>query len=963
MFLLISGTVTAVAATTPPPQIESTARAAYGWRTDGKPGREVIIKTKAPLTGKVTVDVKVAGRSETTRFEPLQEGYSELRVLLPEGVGVESAAQAALTIRHSGKTITQSVEIPILRYWNVYLYNHAHVDIGYTNTHKNVELLHKTNIIEGVKLADSTAGYTAGAAYKWNPEVTWPLERLWQSDPEGRTDLLRAIKEDKLCIDANYLNLNTTTCSDEEMFHIFNFSRKMEKLTGKRMDVFQQMDIPGMSWGLVPVMAQQGVRYVMSWPNGGDRVGFAHDGLDQQPFWWIGPDGKSKVLFFQPGSYANSGSMGKGAATGRPWFGQRDASRVPAVIKTGSANVDFTAKTAEMEAAAYPYDFLVMSWTLWDNCPLDADIPDAVRDWNDKYAYPHITISGGHQIMEMIETQYGDRIPTVKGDYTEYWTDGLGTAARLTAMNRNAKERLTQAETMWSMLSPDRTAPRAELDEAWRYILLGSEHTWCFENPTEPFFQNAIWKVKQGYFREANDRAQEMFDESLAPATDFSQGGLGPAEGPAKGGISVFNTQSWPRGGVITLSGAESIIGDRVVDEKGEAVPSQRLSTGELLFLASDVPALSSRHYRVTNGEPWVGGKGCTIKGGTLENEHLAVTIDPATGNITQMVKRDNGRDYADAKVNGGLNAFRWLPANIYAPVADTVVSVTTVESGPLVVEMRVDSRARGCRSVSRSVRLVQGQPWVEISNVVDKLPLVAKDGVHFGFGFNLPEAKTRIDIPWGVVELEKDVWKQSNRNWIAMQRWLDMSNDEAGVTWCSLDAPLFEYGKMNANISLSWGSQGPWLNKLEPSSTIYSWVMNNHWHTNFPLTQDGPVRFRYRLLPHEGYNAVQANRFGIEQAQPLVHVVANRDPKITPRVAVDNDNVYVTILKPTDNNESMIVRLRSLSDKQESVRLSYPSGVPTSVMVCDTDESGDRPVGESLTLLPYQMVTLRVSK
>jgi len=25
---------------------------------------------------------------------------------------------------------------------------------------------------------------------------------------------------------------------------------------------------------------------------------------------------------------------------------------------------------------------------------------------------------------------------------------------------------------------------------------------------------------------------------------------------------------------------------------------------------------------------------------------------------------------------------------------------------------------------------------------------------------------------------------------------------------------------------------------------------MNNHWFTNFPLTQDGPVTFRYRIQP-----------------------------------------------------------------------------------------------------------------
>ncbi|MCG4769800.1 hypothetical protein [Bacteroides nordii] len=50
--------------------------------------------------------------------------------------------------------------------------------------------------------------------------------------------------------------------------------------------------------------------------------------MDGKPFWWIGPDRKSKVLFLQPGKYANSGSMQKGATTGRLWFGQRDPKKV-----------------------------------------------------------------------------------------------------------------------------------------------------------------------------------------------------------------------------------------------------------------------------------------------------------------------------------------------------------------------------------------------------------------------------------------------------------------------------------------------------------------------------------------------------------------------------------------------------------------------------------------------------------
>ena len=263
-------------------------------------------------------------------------------------------------------------------------------------------------------------------------------------------------------------------------------------------------------------------------------------------------------------------------------------------------------------------------------------------------------------------------------------------------------------------------------------------------------------------------------------------------------------------------------------------------------------------------------------------------------------------------------------------------------------------------RSVSRSVRLVWGQPWLELSNTVDKLPLLEKDGIHFGFGFNIAGGKTRVDIPWGVMEVEKDQWPQANRNWFTLQRWLDISNDQVGVTWCSLDAPLFEYGKMSANNAHGWGNGGHWIEKVEPSSTIYSWVMNNHWHTNFPLTQDGITGFRYRIRPHGVFSASAANRFGMEQSQPLVHVVANTDPKITPFVQLDNSKVVVSILKATGDRKAFIIRLRSLSQQEENVQLSFAKR-PGAIHLCDVEEKPSKPVTGPIKMLPWGMTTIRV--
>lgn len=123
-------------------------------------------------------------------------------------------------------------------------------------------------------------------------------------------------------------------------------------------------------------------------------------------------------------------------------------------------------------------------------------------------------------------------------------------------------------------------------------------------------------------------------------------------------------------------------------------------------------------------------------------------------------------------------------------------------------------------------------------------------------------------------MQLEKDQLPGANRNWIAFQRWLDISNDKKGVTWCSLDAPVFESGNITANIIGAATNSPQWIKELQPSATIYSWVMNNHWHTNFPLSQQGKVLFRYRIFPHNyGYDASEAAKFGMEQSQPLIAV------------------------------------------------------------------------------------------
>ena len=928
-----------------PNRIEYKVLPFYKIRPDGKPGRAVILYLRGTkLYSQAKLEIKSDKIQEVLSIVGGANGVDSIEVLLPPEVGVKQEATVSFNLKQKNHQTEKTVFIPAMRHWTVYVYPHSHVDIGYSNTQENVEFIHKRNIDQGIKLAEKTKDYPDGSRYLWNTEVMWPLERYMRNaTTEKKKSLISAIQKDQLYLDAAYVHVNTSTCSEEELIELFKYGRSIEKLSGKPIDVMVQVDLPGMAWGVVPVLAHEGIKYIMMMPNGtrgNQKMTYA---LNQKPFWWESPDGKSKVLFFQPGSYGIG--LGKGKVTGRPWFGEQDTSRIPEVVKTDHPRANFLdehlfSTLPSLEKSNHLMDIFVVTWAMWDNALLDADLPDAVSSWNKEYAYPHLEIASAHQIMQIIEKRYGAQLPTVKGDYTEYWTDNMGVAAKENKMNSNAKERLLQSETIWTMLHPDQPAPRTDFDEAWRNIILGSEHTYAAENPKDPFFFNALFKVKQSYFREAEERSITLLDKALAPASDRSAGALGPSEGPSNGGVAVINTHSWNHGGLVTLSRLESQTGDRVVDDNGKEVLSQRLSTGELSFLASDVPAFGSRHYRVVNGNCTLTGD-CKALKNTLENGLLRIELDTTTGNVSGLIEIASGRNFADAKKEGGLNTFRWQPAKGAGKArADSMVSISLKENGPLIVELQVTSQGPGVRSVDRRIRLINKQSWVEFSNTVDKLPLEAKDGIHFGYNFDVAGSKTLVDIPYGIMEVDKDQWPAGNRAWMATQHWVDISNKEKGVTWCSLDAPLIESGNITANNTGSWDGKGDiWPSKILPTSTIYSWVMNNHWYTNTPLTQDGPVTFRYRVQLHGSSRTADANRFGLEQAQPLVHVLCSKNPLEKSVVTINNDQVFITLLKPMADGKSSILRLRSFSGKDESVKLEWPARKPSFLHLCDIGE------------------------
>ena len=207
----------------------------------------------------------------------------------------------------------------------------------------------------------------------------------------------------------------------------------------------------------------------------------------------------------------------------------------------------------ELETNGYPYDITYLRWNVHgDNGSPDEKIADVVRDWNARYVWPRLIISTTAAAFREFERRYGDKLPVFSGDYTPYWEDGAASSARETALNRASAERLVQAETLWAMRNPG-PFPAAAFQEAWRNVLLYSEHTWGAHNsisePDLPFVRDQ-WKVKQGFALDADKQSRQLLDRAQPESRP-------QASSPVRTlTLDVFNTSSWQRTGLVTLSAA-----------------------------------------------------------------------------------------------------------------------------------------------------------------------------------------------------------------------------------------------------------------------------------------------------------------------------------------------------------------------------------------------------------------------
>ena len=874
----------------------------------------------------VEAEVSIEGLAPIT--QTLGVGYKTVRGLMPS---VEKPTEVTVEVKVSSRPIgRRSVEVHPVRRWEIYVLHHSHVDIGYTHVQTDVLKMHYQYFDQALELAQKSASYPAGAQFKWNTEVLWAVDSyLREVSPEKQEAFIDAVRKGWIGLDALYGNELTALCRPEELIRLVGYAGRLREQYGVTIESAMISDVPGYTWGLIPVLAHTPVKYFCVGPNRGHRIGYTLSTWGDKPFYWQSPCGQHQILTWVAGE-------------GYSYFlgGRLDGGRLFEYLK-------------RLEEADYPYDMVHLRYAIGgDNGPPDPELAKYVRQWNAEYAYPKLVIATTREMFEAFDARYSDAVPTAAGDFTPYWEDGAASSARETAINRRSAERLVQAETLFAMLGPDRYAVD-EFDQAWRNVILYDEHTWGAHNSiSEPESDFALsqWRIKQAFALDGDTQSEQLLTKAVGVD------GRSMADVTT---VEVFNTCSWPRTDLVHLPGAWKRRHAGLVDSEGRGVPVQRLSGGECVFLARHIPPFGTKQFRCVDSVTPSVGMPARVDETRLTNGLLTVSVDARTGAIASLKSGRTGVELAGNEGSVQLNDYLYvLGRDPKAPQHSGSVKITVRERGPLVASLLVESEAPGAEKLARELRLVSGLDRLEIIDAIDKTKVYDQEAVHIAFPFNVPDGVVRMDTPWAVVRPERDQIPGACKNYFTVQRWVDISNERYGLTWATPDAPLIEIGRVtNDPRSASVG----WIDHVEPSTTIYSYVMNNYWETNYKASQEGPTMFRYAIRPHRGFDGAEATRFGVEMSQPLIPAAGLGQSAHRPSLLrIQPDDVVASILKPSRDGRAWILRLFNPTETSHGVTLAWSEPSPAKVFLSDLAEKERDPLGERIEMAPYEIVTVR---
>jgi alpha-mannosidase len=565
-----------------------------------------------------------------------------------------------------------------------------------------------------------------------------------------------------------------------------------------------------------------------------------------------------------------------------------------------------------------------------------ADMMDLAEDWNQSALFFQLKPQTVEGFIAQLKEEIADKsIPLWNNElYLELHRGTFTTKADQKRKNRKIEVYIANTEKFCAIahLSQKVHYPKLKLEEAWKDLLLNQFHDILPGSSIPEVFEDA-----DAAWAQAETACQEITQKIGHQSSDS---------------IDLWNFHSFPYQGIAeipenALNGKDSL--SIQGQDAQKAIPIQKTDTG-IIFHLEAMPSLGYVRYKLTDIQfPPIEVPPLAVALDQLENQYLKLTLDPATGDIQQIL--DKRTDKTLLKSPGRLQFFAdsgqyWDAWNIDPQYEQKQLaglqlqSWSVQEKGPLRASLRSIRKFRNS-TFHQEILLDAYSPKITVKNWIDwqEEHILVKS--CFPLSFSAPFAT--YEIPMGVICRSTEGAEAKVKFEVPAQTWADLSG--AGLGLSILNDCKYGYDAKPSQLRLTLLRSPTWPD---------------------PNSDRGAHAFTYQLVPHQG-DWKEANI--IQQAHLL-----NNPVQVYPSIGdalsrsflstVSNETI-LTAFKKAEDGKGWIIRLYESLGRDVPETINFPYSL-RAVHKCDLMEHNQQSLPHhekqfTCHFKPYEIKTFRV--
>jgi len=538
-----------------------------------------------------------------------------------------------------------------------------------------------------------------------------------------------------------------------------------------------------------------------------------------------------------------------------------------------------------------------------------ADMLDLIEEWQQSDLFFQVAPQTAEGFIQTLKEEISNQpIPIWKDElYLEFHRGTFTSKADQKRRNRKMEGLISNTEKFCSTatLSQSANYPKFKLEGAWKNLLLNQFHDIFPGSSIPEVFEDANLAWAQ-----AENSCREIIQEIEARVSNA---------------MDLWNFHSFPYHGIVELP--KSALGEENGlclrgDTSQKNIPIQKTDTG-IIFYTDIVPSLGYIRYKLIDTQvPPVEVPFLEVEIDRLENKYLKVMLDPATGDIHQILDKRTHKTLLNSPSN--LQFFEdggqyWDAWNIDPQYEQKQLSGLALQSwsiqeqGPLRASLKSIRRFRGS-AFHQEILLDAYSPNITVKNWVDwqeeHILLKACFPLSFSASF------ATYEIPMGVICRSTEGEEAKVKFEVPAQTWADLSGEGLGLS--ILNDCKYGYD-------------------AKPSQLRLTLLRSPTWPA--PNSDRGFHEFTYQLVPHQGdwkeADIIQQAHFlnNPVQVYPSIDAAVNRS-----FLSTASKKTILTAFKKAEDGKSWIIRLYESLGREFQETIYFPFRL-SSVHECDLME------------------------